>query len=188
MRTPLARDVKPLSEFRANVSNLVQRLRKTKRPLVLTRRGRCAAVVLDVSQYEELLEEIETLRDVRVAERELAQGKGLSHLKAFARVTAAAPVRIEWSPIAVQRAIEAARYIAADNPQAARAWVDALFSTVERLARFPQSGRVVPELGRRRVREILFGAYRVIYRVERSRLLVLTVRHGRRLLDPSELA
>ncbi|WP_417784423.1 type II toxin-antitoxin system RelE/ParE family toxin [Terasakiella pusilla] len=38
-----------------------------------------------------------------------------------------------------------------------------LFSAVERLADFPESGRMVPELGSPRIRELIFGTYRVIY-------------------------
>jgi antitoxin YefM len=88
-RARLDEDVKPLSEFRANVSTLVQQVRRTKRPLVLTQRGHSAAVVLDVSEYEQLLEEVETLRDIHLAERQIAQGKGVSHARARQRVLAA---------------------------------------------------------------------------------------------------
>jgi antitoxin YefM len=88
-RARLDEDVKPLSEFRANVSSFVERIRKTKRPLVLTQRGHSAAVVLDVSEYEQLLEQIETLRDVQSAEQQIARGKGISHSRARSRVRAA---------------------------------------------------------------------------------------------------
>src|SRR5436190_1130010 len=83
-------DVKPLSEFRANVSRFIERVRKTKRPIVLTQRGHSAAVVLDVSAYEQLLEEVETLRDIHLAEKQLAQGKGAPQARARVRVTTAA--------------------------------------------------------------------------------------------------
>lgn len=96
-------------------------------------------------------------------------------------------MRIVWSPLAVECAIEGARYIAADDAQAAQAWVERLFARVERLSRFPQSGRLVPELRRADIREIIHGGYRVIYRTEKARLVVLTVRHARRLVDPREL-
>ena len=96
-------------------------------------------------------------------------------------------MRIVWSPLAVERAIEAARYIALDNTPAAQSWIEGLFVRVERLSRFPQSGRLVPELRRVDVREIIHGSYRVIYRTEKARLVVLTIRHARRLLDPGEL-
>ena len=87
-RARLDQDVKPLSEFRANVSTLVQQVRRTKRPLVLTQRGHSAAVLLDVTEYEHLLEEVETLRDIHAAERQIAQGRGISQSRARQRVLA----------------------------------------------------------------------------------------------------
>lgn len=62
-----------------------------------------------------------------------------------------------------------------------------LFETVEGLSELPRQGRVVPEVGREDVRELLVGNYRVIYRVEERVVNILTVRQGRRLLDLSEL-
>ena len=79
-RARLDQDVKPLSEFRANVSTLVQQVRRTKRPLVLTQRGRSAAVLLDVDAYESMMDELALLRDVRTAEEQITAGKGLSHV------------------------------------------------------------------------------------------------------------
>ena len=52
--------------------------------------------------------------------------------------------------------------------------------------RRPESGRVVPELGARRVRELIFGAYRVFYRVG-SAVEVLSVRHGSRPIRSGEV-
>jgi len=88
-RTRLDQDVKPLSEFRANVASFVERVRKTRRPLVLTQRGHSAAVLLDVTEYEQLLEELETLRDIQVAEAQIAQGKGMPHAVARRQILAA---------------------------------------------------------------------------------------------------
>lgn len=80
MRRPhLDEDIKPLSEFRANTAALVRRIRETKRALVLTQRGHSAAVVVDVGEYERLLEELELLRDIHVAERQVADGEGVPH-------------------------------------------------------------------------------------------------------------
>jgi len=61
-----------------------------------------------------------------------------------------------------------------------------IFGAVERLQRFPKSGRVVPEVKRPNIREIIFKNYRVIYRIERSRLSILTVRHGKQRLPLEE--
>ena len=95
-------------------------------------------------------------------------------------------MRISWSPLALERVEDIARYIAQDDSQAAARWVAELFDVVERLAEFPQSGRVVPEVGVQRIRELIFGAYRVIYRVS-DRVEILTVRRGSQLLRPGEI-
>ena len=84
-RLMIDQDIKPLSEFRANAAAIVQQVRDTKRPLVLTQHGRGAAVLLDVNEYEKLLEKLELLEDIRVAEQEAAQGLGMSHKAALKR-------------------------------------------------------------------------------------------------------
>ncbi|MDZ7753191.1 MAG: type II toxin-antitoxin system RelE/ParE family toxin [Gammaproteobacteria bacterium] len=95
-------------------------------------------------------------------------------------------MRVEWSPLALDRVSDIARYIAKDNPDAAERWVNELFDAVERLEDFPEIGRVVPEVGVRRIRELIFGAYRVIYSVK-DKVEILTVRRGSQLLDVSEI-
>lgn len=72
-------DVQPLSAFRANAAGFLDQVRETKRPLFLTQRGKSAAVLLDVGQYEALIEEVEVVRDIQKAKAELAVGQGLSH-------------------------------------------------------------------------------------------------------------
>lgn len=95
-------------------------------------------------------------------------------------------MKIVWSPLALERVEDIAQYIAEDKPAAAVKWVDELFATVERLTDFPESGRVVPEVGTHRIREVMFGAYRVIYSVK-DQVDILTVRRSNQLLRESEL-
>ena len=96
-------------------------------------------------------------------------------------------MRIVWSPFALERVEDIARYIAEDNPDAAVQWVDDVFATVERLADFPKSGHMVPEVGSPRIRELIFGAYRVIYSIK-DQVDILTVRRSSRLLRTSEIS
>jgi plasmid stabilization system protein ParE len=96
-------------------------------------------------------------------------------------------LKVRWSPLAVDRAVEQARRIAEDKPGAAERWIEGLFAAAEGLGRLPRSGRAVPEMKSLDLREISYGAYRVIYRIEAGQVSVLTVRHSRRLLDPTEL-
>ena len=72
-------DIRSLTEFRANVAAAVRDVQRRRRPIFLTQHGRGAAVLVNVSEYEALLEELELLRDVRTAERQLAAGRGISH-------------------------------------------------------------------------------------------------------------
>lgn len=94
-------------------------------------------------------------------------------------------MKIIWSPLAIQRVLETADYISHDKPEAATRWAESIFAAVERLKDHPQSGRMVPELQRPEVREIIHGAYRIIHRVEGDHVLILTVRSSRQQLEPS---
>lgn len=78
-RPRLDQDIKPLSEFQAHADRLLDEIRETRRALVLTKEGRSAAVVVDVADFEGLLEELDTLRDIHLAEQQLAAGQGVPH-------------------------------------------------------------------------------------------------------------
>lgn len=96
-------------------------------------------------------------------------------------------MKVSWSPLAVDRAYEEARFIARDKPDAALHWLDGLFESTDRLETFPESGLIVPEIASPDYRQIIYQSHRVIYRVEASRVSILTVRRSKRLLDPTEL-
>lgn len=85
--------------------------------------------------------------------------------------------------MARDRVRELSDFIAADDSAAAKKWVQSLFEQVEILREAPESGRTVPELSREDTRELIYGSYRIIYRVDAEGVGILTVRHGRRLLD-----
>ncbi len=97
-------------------------------------------------------------------------------------------MRIVWSPLAIERAYEAAKYIARDKPEAARSWLEGVFEAVELLEAFPQSGRMVPEIGLPEYREIVYRkSYRIVYYVDKPTVRILTVRNFAQLLDHAEL-
>jgi plasmid stabilization system protein ParE len=87
----------------------------------------------------------------------------------------------------LDRVSDAAEYIARDNPAAAEKWVLGIFEAAEKLSGFPNRGRRVPDAGRLDIREIFLGNYRIVYRADANRIVILTVRHLRRLLDKEEL-
>lgn len=96
-------------------------------------------------------------------------------------------MKLVWSPLALSRVEQIAEYLGRDRPGATRDWVAGLFEHVSTLAMFPQKGRAVREVGRADIREVIYERHRVIYKLEATRVTVLTVRHGRRLLDQNEV-
>ncbi len=51
-------------------------------------------------------------------------------------------------------------------------------SRTDQISLFPESGRVVPELGQHEVREVFHGDYRIIYGVRNNNVRILRVLHG----------
>jgi antitoxin YefM len=80
-RIELDKDVKPISEFRANATHLIEQVNKTKRPLVITQHGKSSAVLLDVKEYEALLDKIELLSDLVEAEEDIKNKRVYSNDK-----------------------------------------------------------------------------------------------------------
>jgi len=81
-RLRIEQDVQPVSAFRANAAKLIEQVQSHKRALVLTQRGRSAAVVLDPGEYDRLIETLELLQDVHEANAQIATGKGVAEKKA----------------------------------------------------------------------------------------------------------
>lgn len=96
-------------------------------------------------------------------------------------------MKIIWSPLAIERASEIAEYIALDNPTAATKWVERVFEKVKNLSSLPEAGRKVSEVNRNEIRELIFGNYRIIYRIEKSNISILTIRHSKQILPVDEI-
>lgn len=86
MRYTKSAMVKTLSEFQSDAERWIEEVRSTRQALVLTKKGESAAVVMDAREYERLVEELELLRDVHVAEQQLAAGQGIPHEEALDQV------------------------------------------------------------------------------------------------------
>jgi plasmid stabilization system protein ParE len=96
-------------------------------------------------------------------------------------------VKIIWSPLAIERASEIAEYIAQDKPSAAENWIDTVFSKIDKLKSSPEIRRTVPEIKNKQFRELIYGNYRIIYRIEKKQISILTIRHGMQILPIDEI-
>lgn len=69
-------DIIPVTDLRQDAAAALERARQSRRPVVITQRGRAAAVLLSVEAYEQAEYERELLRLLARGEREIAAGKG----------------------------------------------------------------------------------------------------------------
>jgi toxin ParE1/3/4 len=92
---------------------------------------------------------------------------------------------VRWTEQAVGDLEAIRRYIERDSPQYGHLVAERLFNATSRLEAFPRSGRIVPELGREEVREIIVGEYRIVYRVESDAVILITIFRSSRLFPTS---
>lgn len=79
-------DVRPVTEFRANTSAVIEQMHVSKRPVILTQHGRSTAVLLDVDVYEGMLDELEFMRHLQTAEAQIAAGQVVPHAEVARRM------------------------------------------------------------------------------------------------------
>ena len=85
-RIELDQDIRPVSEFRKNAAEFIERVQNEKRPLVLTQRGKSAAVLVDVAEYQKLLDKLDKLEDLLHAERQIEQNEVYSQEEAKQKI------------------------------------------------------------------------------------------------------
>lgn len=91
-------------------------------------------------------------------------------------------MKVVWSPLALEKLEATAKFIAFDKPSAADKWVNDVFDRTDLLGSQPELGREVPELLGSHYREVIFGSYRIIYKIEND-IKILTLRNSRQLLS-----
>jgi toxin ParE1/3/4 len=96
-------------------------------------------------------------------------------------------MKILWAPLAIDKASEIAEYIARDKPSAATKWIGTVFSKVEQLKSAPEIGRHLPEIRNYQYRKLIYGNYRIIYRIEMKQISILAIRHSKQILPIDEI-
>jgi addiction module RelE/StbE family toxin len=97
-------------------------------------------------------------------------------------------MKIYWAKESLLNLQEIEDFISQDSPNAAIKLTNKLISLVEGLIKFPEKGRIVPELSISQIREILHKNYRIVYLIKKNSIHILTVFEGHKLLDVENLA
>ena len=95
--------------------------------------------------------------------------------------------RLIWAEPALNDLEAIAEYIALDKPDAARRYVQRVFQIVERLAQFPNSGSIPPEIPHLPYRQVVVPPCRIFYRTDGQEVLIVFVMRGEQRLVESDL-
>jgi len=93
--------------------------------------------------------------------------------------------KVLWMPSALNDLQHIQEFIARDSVYYANKFVDETFEATEQLELFSEMGRVVPEFEIPTIREIIHGAYRIIYELVDNKVNIVAMVHVRRMWESS---
>ena len=97
-------------------------------------------------------------------------------------------MKIIWTRSAVLNLESIKNFIAQDSQYYAVELIEKIFGAVEKLSVFPRLGREVPEIKKENIREIIYGNYRILYRIDSEVLFVIAIIHAARDLNQIKLS
>jgi len=127
----------------------MKRLKKTKRPLILTVNGKAEAVLQDAEAYQRLLDiaaQADAVEGIRQGLEDLKKGRvrpARGSLEMFRRIHEIPLVRLTGRSLRDMEVIY--NYVEGDASQHAFAWFNRLAKTIYTLERFPSRGPFIPE-------------------------------------------
>ena len=91
-------------------------------------------------------------------------------------------MKVIWSDPALKELASIQDYIAKDSPLTAENFTIGLYNQIsDRLKEFPRYGRKIPEIDQDAFREVIYRNYRIMNRIKKEGLSILSVRNSRRL-------
>jgi toxin ParE1/3/4 len=96
-------------------------------------------------------------------------------------------MKVQWTKTAYRRLEEIYTYIEKDSTANATKWAEKLLKKIEAIKDFPKAGRTVPEIDSVSIREIIFGNYRIVYKIKEEIVFIMTIRHFKQILPFKEI-
>ncbi len=82
----LSENIKPISYLKANAAEVIENLKSSHQPMIITQNGEAAMVIQSVTDYEQTQETLALLKMLAQSQQALAEGKTISSEEAFARL------------------------------------------------------------------------------------------------------
>ena len=96
-------------------------------------------------------------------------------------------MKINWTDNSIQDLKEIKAYISKDSDFYATRFIEKLIDGVDSLAIFPDMGRSVPEAQNKLIRELIYRPYRIIYKINKNYIDIITVVNSHRDLSNPDL-
>lgn len=87
---------------------------------------------------------------------------------------------LRWLDFALSDIEDIKSYIKRDSEYYAFEFTQKIYDYVQSLLMSPKMGRVVSEINNKNIRELIYHNYRIIYRLQKDEIQILTVIHGSR--------
>ena len=75
----LAEDIKPISYVKSHAAEVLKQVEVKNNPLVITQNGEPKAVLMDVRQYQHILDSINLLKILSIGENDIKNQKTYTH-------------------------------------------------------------------------------------------------------------
>ena len=96
-------------------------------------------------------------------------------------------MKLLWTHEVLERIVEIEKYIAKDSPVRAKEFIIQLIKRVQSIKNNPRRGRIVPEFSLVDLRELIYKNYRIVYRIRKDNIEILTVFESHLLIRVKEI-
>ena len=96
-------------------------------------------------------------------------------------------MKVVWTNESLNRLIEIEDFIAEENPNKAIEFINFLIEKTGIITENPKIGRIVPESSNPVLRELIVKKYRIVYRIAKAKIEILTIFESHRLIRRDEI-
>lgn len=75
MKPNLSQDIIPVSDLIHGAGKIIQKIKKTKRPILITQNGRSAMICQDIGEYQQQMNTLEMVRAILAGEQSFEKGQ-----------------------------------------------------------------------------------------------------------------
>ena len=82
----LVEDIRPISYVKSHTAEVMKLVREKNNPMVITQNGEAKAVLMDVKQYQNIVNAINLMKILSIGEKDLKNGRIYSHDKLKSKI------------------------------------------------------------------------------------------------------